>query len=49
MDLTRIVEEMEAEGRIPRLAIDAHRRTLEALVALAERIAALEKPQQKRK
>lgn len=43
MNLTEIIAEMEKEGRIPVLAIDAHRKTLQALVTLADRLDKLEK------
>lgn len=43
--LTEIVEQMEAEGRLPRPVIEAHRQTLAALVKLTERIEALEHKQ----
>lgn len=42
MDLSQIVEEMEKEGRLPRLVIEAHKQTLAALVAMAKRVEALE-------
>jgi len=43
MDLTEIVAEMEKEGRLPALSISAHKKTLQALVALAKRLDRLEK------
>lgn len=43
MTLTDIIAEMEKEGRIPVLLIDANKKTLEALVALAERLEKLER------
>lgn len=42
MDLSRIVEDMEAEGRLPRAVIEAHKQTLAALVAMARRVEAIE-------
>lgn len=47
MDLTEIIVEMEKEGRVPRISIEAHRKTLEALVALAKRLDAVEAPKRK--
>lgn len=40
--LTELVAEMEREGRMPSLSIEAHKKTLEALVALATRLDRLE-------
>lgn len=41
-DLSRIVEDMEADARLPRPIIEAHKQTLAALVAMARRLEALE-------
>jgi RNase H-fold protein (predicted Holliday junction resolvase) len=41
--LTDLIAEIEKEGRCPVLLIDAHKKTLEALVALAERLDKLER------
>lgn len=42
MTLTEIVAELEKEARAPKLIIEAHLRTLEALVVLSKRLEALE-------
>lgn len=42
MNLTDIIAEMEQEGRTPKTVLEAHKKTLEALVALAKRLDALE-------
>lgn len=47
MTLTDIIADMEKEGRVPKPLLDAHKQTLAALVALAERIEALEKKPRK--
>ena len=53
MDLTAIVAEIKAEARQPAIIISAHEKTLDALVALANRVVALEaklaEKEQKRK
>ncbi len=41
--LTETVDQMDAEGRVPRVVIDAHKQTLAALVELAKRVEELEK------
>lgn len=43
MTLTDIIAEMAKNGRVPVSILDAHRKTLEALVALAERLEKLER------
>jgi hypothetical protein len=47
MTLTEIIAEMEKAGRVPKPLLEAHQKTLEALVALAERIEALERKPRK--
>lgn len=47
MDLTEIVAELQQEARAPKLVIEAHKKTLEALVALTKRIEAIEAAQKK--
>ena len=48
MNLTEIIAEMEKEGRVPVIVIDAHKKSLEALVALAERLDKLERAEKRK-
>lgn len=48
MTLTEIIEELEKEGRCPVLLLDAHKKSLEALVALAERLDKLERAEKRK-
>lgn len=48
MTLTEIIAEMEIDARQPSLVIAAHKKTLEALVALAERLDKLERAEKRK-
>lgn len=48
MTLTDIIAEMEKDGRVPVSILDAHKKTLEALVALAERLDKLERAEKRK-